>query len=113
MSSMGILNVEETIRFFKSYGYRVDEDSVKEWVKENNMKVSKSCKKCQVVEEDIYRYNDWLMAKGTPYEEGIDDKTKIARLEEEVAMLKKEVEQLKNEKSILEDQLGNTAQIWE
>lgn len=53
------------------------------------------------------------MAKGTPYEEGIDDKTKIARLEEEVAMLKKEVEQLKNEKSILEDQLGNTAQIWE
>lgn len=53
MSSMGILNVEETIRFFKSYGYRVDEDSVKEWVKENNMKVSKSCKKCQVVEEDI------------------------------------------------------------
>jgi hypothetical protein len=28
---MSILIVEEAIRFFKSYGFRVDEKSVREW----------------------------------------------------------------------------------
>ncbi len=33
---MSILNIEKTIRFFKSYGFRVDERSVKEWAQEYN-----------------------------------------------------------------------------
>lgn len=112
MNSRGILNVEETIRLFKSYGLKVDENSVNEWVRENNKKISTAYKR-QVIEDDLYRYNDWCRVKGTHYEEGIDDKTKIARLLEEVASLKKQVEQLKSEKLILEAQLEIDSSYWE
>jgi len=69
--------------------------------------------KRQVIEDDLYRNNDWCRVKGTHYEEGIDDKTKIARLLEEVASLKKQVEQLKSEKLILEAQLEIDSSYWE
>lgn len=46
--------------------------------------------------------------KGTAYEEGIDDQTKIARLLEEVNGLKSEIAVLKKEKEQLEDRLGVT-----
>jgi len=92
---MSVLNAEEAIRFFKSYGFRVDEGSVKEWVEDNNKKANTTCESRPVDEDDLYRYNDWCFIKGTAYEEGIDDKTKIARLLEEVTQLKKEVEKLK------------------
>jgi hypothetical protein len=102
---MSVLNPEEAIRFFKSYGFGVDEESVKEWVKENNMKANTTCESRPIIERDLYRYNDWCAVKGTAYEEGIDDKTKIARLLEEVTLLKKEVEDLKDEKRHLENLL--------
>ncbi|WP_449598740.1 hypothetical protein [Niallia sp. Marseille-Q9988] len=102
---MSGINAEEAIRFFSSYGLRVDEKSVKEWVKENNKKANCSDRR-PIVEEDLHRYNDWCLVKGTAYEEGIDDTTKIARLLEENSLLKKEVEKLINEKFQLENSLG-------
>ena len=88
---MSVLNAEEAIRFFKSYGFRVDEDSVREWVEDNNKNANKNSESRQVVEADLYRYNDWCLVKGTLYEEGIDDKTKIARLLEEYLGLKRKL----------------------
>lgn len=102
---MGVLNVEEAIRFFKSYGFKVDKNSVREWVKENNKKANGICESRPVVEDDLYRYNDWCFLKGTAYEEGIDDDTKIARLLEENSLLRKERDDLKREKSYLENLL--------
>ena len=110
---MGVLNAEEAIRFFKSYGFRVDEESVKEWVKENNKKANKACESRPIDEDDLYSYIDWCVVKGTAYEEGIDDKTKIARLLEEVSLLKKEVKALKDEKRHLENLLGMNVWICE
>ncbi|WP_088049438.1 hypothetical protein [Virgibacillus dakarensis] len=110
---MSILNAEEAIRFFKSYGFRVDEGSVKEWVKENNKQANTTCKNRPIEEQDLYRYNDWCYVKGTAYEEGIDDKTKISRLLEEVSLLKKEVEYLRDEKHNLENLLGMNDWIFE
>jgi hypothetical protein len=103
---MSLLNTEEAIHFFKSYGFRVDEGSVKEWVEENNKRANSIGESRPIVEDDLYRYNDWCYAKGTANEEGIDDKTKIARLLEDVSLLKKEVESLKEQKQHLENLLG-------
>ncbi|MBC2724325.1 MAG: hypothetical protein HGJ97_16940 [Desulfosporosinus sp.] len=103
---MRVLNAEEAIRFFKTYGFRVDEASVREWVKENNKKANTACESCPIDEEDLHSYDYWRFEKGTAYEDGIDDKTKIARLLNEVSKLKKEVEQLKDEKQHLENLLG-------
>lgn len=103
---MSVLDAKEAIRFFKSYGFRVDEESVKEWVEDKNQKAELTCGSRPIVEEDLYRYNDWCSVKGTAYEEGIDDRTKIARLLEEVTQLKMEVKNLKSEKQRLKNQLG-------
>lgn len=103
---MSVLNAEEAIRFFKSYGFRVDEKSVKEWVKETNKKENVASVYRPTNEDDLYSYNDWRFVKETTYEEGIDDKTKIVRLLEDVFQLRKEVENLKNEKRYLENLLG-------
>ncbi len=103
---MSLLNTEEAIRFFNSYGFRVDEGSVKEWVEENNKRANSMGEIRPIVEDDLYRYNDWCYVKGTAYEEGIDDKTKIKRLLEDVSLLKKEVKSLKEQKRHLEDLLG-------
>lgn len=102
INKVSVLNAEEAIRFFKSYGFKVDEDSVKEWVEDNNKKANTICESRPIVEDDLYRYNDWCFVKGTAFEEGIDDKTKITRLLEEVSLLKKEMEDLKDEKRHLE-----------
>jgi predicted RNase H-like nuclease (RuvC/YqgF family) len=109
---MSVLNAEEVIRFFNSYGLRVNESSVKEWVKENNKKANKTSESRPVVEDDLHRYNNWCFVKGTVYEESINDTTKIARLLEENSLLKKEVEKLKDEKQQLEDLLGLNDWIW-
>ncbi len=110
--TMSLINAEEAIRFFYSYGLRVDQNSVKEWVKETNKKAHKTVEIRTVVEDDLLRYNDWCLIKGTAYEQGIDDTTKIARLLEENDLLKKEVEKLKNENQRLEDLLGFNDWIW-
>jgi hypothetical protein len=59
---MSLLNTEEAIRFFKSYGFRVDEGLVKEWGEENNKRVN-SIGENRSVEDDPYRYNDWCYVK--------------------------------------------------
>ena len=43
-------------------------------------------------EDDLYRFKDWYRWKGTAYETGIDDQTRIARLLEEITKLNKEIE---------------------
>lgn len=103
---MRVLNVEEVIKFFKSYGFKVDEISVREWVKDNNNKANTHGESCPIIEDDLLRYNHWCIVKGTAYEEGIDDQTKITRLLDEVELLRKEVKDLKNDKYDLENLLG-------
>lgn len=61
---MSLLNTEEAIRFFNSYGFRVDEGSVKEWVEENNKRANSMGETRQIVEDDLYRYNIGVTLKG-------------------------------------------------
>ncbi len=100
---MSILALSKAIKYFHSYGIKCEEKLVEEWL--NNPSTSKDLKD-NFCEKDLYDFNDWCRWKGTAYEEGIDDQTKIARLLEEISSLKNEIAALKIEKVDLEEQLG-------
>lgn len=55
---------------------------------------------------ELICYMNSLKWEGTAYEEGIDDKTKIKRLFEEIDELKMRIKELENEKEQLEARLG-------
>lgn len=95
--------VSKAKKFFRSYGVKCDEKLVEEWLTHNS---SSKALSHNFYEEDLYDFNEWCRWKDTAYEEGIDDKTKIARLLEEINELKCEIVVLKKEKEDLEIQLG-------
>jgi hypothetical protein len=100
--NMGVSRLKETIKFFRSYGLKYDEKLIEEWLKT----IATKDLTYQVCEDDLYEFNEWYRWKGTAYEEGIDDQTKIARLLEEIGELRSEISLLKKEKELLEDNLG-------
>jgi hypothetical protein len=100
--NMSVLGLKETTKFFRSYGLKCEEKLIEEWLKT----ISKKDLTNQVCEDDLYEFNEWYRWKGTAYEEGIDDQTKIARLLEEIDELRSEISLLKKEKELLEDKLG-------
>ncbi|WP_449536318.1 hypothetical protein [Ferdinandcohnia sp. Marseille-Q9671] len=99
---MNALVLTETIKFFRSYGLKCDERLVEEWLETTpDTKIFNF----QVSEDDLYDFNEWCRWKGTACENGIDDKTKIARLLDEINELKCELSLLKKEKERLEGKL--------
>lgn len=72
---MSVLALTKTTKFFRSYGVKCDDKLVEEW-----LNTTPTTKDYQVSEDDLYNFNKWCKWKGTAYEEGIDDQTKIARL---------------------------------
>ncbi|WP_456276503.1 hypothetical protein [Bacillus sp. AK128] len=94
------LEAVETMIFFRSYGVKCEENLVQQWLIE-----SQTERKSSVSEEDLYQFNEWCRWKGTPYEEGIDEKTKMDRLLEENKNLKNEIRNLRNEKARIIEQL--------
>lgn len=106
---MKVIKAEEAIRFFRTYGFRVDEEQVKEWVTESN-KIANEAGACDhgapITEEDLHQFNEYWMLKRTAYEEGIDDKTKIVRLLDEVAELGRKISKLETENDKLKLDLG-------
>lgn len=101
---MSVLTLGHTTKFFRSYGIKCDDQLVEEWLKT----IPTEDLSNQVSEDDLYDFNEWCRWKGTAYEEGIDDQTKIARLLEEINELKSEISLLKQEKENLEVKLGIT-----
>jgi hypothetical protein len=101
---MSSLPVKEVSHFFRSNGMKYEIKLIIEWLTEDPLSPDTD----QVSEKDIHRFNEWLSCKGTAYEEGIDNETKISRLHEEINILRKEVEELKWKNAILEELLGIT-----
>ncbi|KGA95485.1 hypothetical protein AJ85_05490 [Alkalihalobacillus alcalophilus ATCC 27647 = CGMCC 1.3604] len=100
---MSASRLEKIIQFFRSYGIKIDEKLIEEWLEAtSNTRAFES----PVCEDDLYEFNEWCRWKGTAYEEGIDDQTKIARLLDEIKDLRNEISTLKKEKGTLEDKLG-------
>lgn len=97
--------VSEAIKFFRSYGVKCDDNDkwVEEWLNSHPTRKDSIEPFC---EDDLYDFNDWWRWKGTAYEEGIDDQTKIERILEEISELKSEVNALRKENNELEARLG-------
>ncbi|NMD72872.1 hypothetical protein HHO41_21900 [Bacillus sp. DNRA2] len=103
---MSVLRMNEVTRFLKVMGTRFDEESVQEWLNECNKAANDKYNSRGMTEDDLYDFNEWLRCKGTAYENGIDDKTKISRLLDEISNLKQEIETLISEKRILKEIIG-------
>jgi len=99
---MSSFTAKEATKFFHSYEVKCDEKQVQEWMDDPYTKNTGS----EVTEEDVWEYTDWSIRKGTAYEEGIDDKTKVKRLLMEVQRLEEENDKLREEKILLELELG-------
>lgn len=98
---MGQFSVSEATKFFRTYGLKCNEELVQEWL-DNTESISS-----QVCEDDFYHFNDWYRWKGTAYEEGIDDQTKIARLVNEIKELRSEIALLKKQRDDSNRQEGD------
>lgn len=98
---MSACAVKEATEFFYSYGANCDQKLVEEWMNDPNTRVINN----PLCEEDLHRFNDWYRWKGTAYETGINDQTKVARLLEEITKLKKEIEWLEEENRELDEHI--------
>ena len=78
----------------------------KQWLMEGQIKGIKKNGNYNVEANEVYNFLEIYRWEGTAYEKGIDDKTKISRLLEEINDLKQQVSKLEEEKAELEDQLG-------
>lgn len=102
MDTMPPFTAKEATAFFRTY-MKCDEKLVQEWLEDKHtIHIGSPI----VTEDNLYQFNDWCRLKGTAYEEGIDDQTKIARLLKEIDGLKREITTLEKEKVKLEEQLG-------
>jgi len=106
VNEVSTLLVKEVVRFFRSYGLKYETELVEEWMSTDPLVPEVDSNSHKISEEYIHRFNDWLKWKGTAFEEGIDNETKINRLLEENNSLRKQIESLQKEKAELEDRLG-------
>lgn len=97
------MTIQETTGLFHSYGLKCDISTVKGWIQEGKIKVVGSKIDCEISENSAYDFLHDYQWEGTAYERGINDQTKIERLEEDINRLKKSVEKL--QKEIAENQL--------
>ena len=96
--------VSRAIKFLRSYGVKGEDNDkfVEEWLNSNPARKELGEDFC---EDDLYDFNDWCKWKGTAYEKGIDDQTKMERLLEEISELKNEINALRGENNELEARL--------
>lgn len=99
---MHSFTAQEANKFFQSYEVKCDEEVAQEWLDTKNPEDIGT----EVTEDDVWKFTEWWMYKGTAYEEGIDDKIKIERLLSEVQRLEEKNDKLENEIVHLELKLG-------
>jgi len=100
------LTEQEATLLMHSYGIKCDKDTVKQWLNEGILKGVENNGHYIISEDEVYNFLEAYRWKGTAYEKGIDDKTKITRLLEEIADLKQKVSELEKTKEELENRLG-------
>ncbi|MBW8352164.1 hypothetical protein K0H71_22470 [Bacillus sp. IITD106] len=98
---MGRYTVEEITAFFHSHEVKCLQTDVEEWIEKTGGLSDDE----ELNDWDMYDFTDWWRYRGTAYEHGIDDQTKIERLLEEIEYHKREKEELRQEVNKLLDQL--------
>jgi predicted RNase H-like nuclease (RuvC/YqgF family) len=100
------LTLEEATSLMHSYGIKCNMIQVEKWLKEGRIKGKENDGIYAINENEIYEFLEDYRWEGTAYEKGIDDKTKINRLQEEIYEFRLKIEELESEKRELQKQLA-------
>ncbi|GGB63035.1 hypothetical protein F3157_15760 [Virgibacillus dakarensis] len=100
------MTISETVDLLHNYELECDEKDVRQWIAKGEIEATEFEGNYHIYEPAVLSFLIDLSRVGTAYEKGIDDKTKIERLEEMVQELQKEIDRLRCEKLKLELQLG-------
>jgi polyhydroxyalkanoate synthesis regulator phasin len=105
MKPMTKLTLQEATSHMHSYGMKCDKDLVEEWVKKGKIRGTEVNGSTYIEEDGVHEFLHHYQWKGTAYEKGINDETKVNRLLDEIDELRQKIEQLQNEKKELQIQL--------
>lgn len=105
---MSNLNVKEATLLMHSYGIKCDRHLVEQWLIEGKLKGTESEGNYTVEEEEVYEFLEAYQWEGTAYEEGLDDKTKITRLLEDISEFRQRIKELENENRELKEKLPSS-----
>jgi hypothetical protein len=100
------MTIQETVEILLDHRLECDVQDIEAWIKQGKIKATKEGNTIEI--EEIWDFLNQLRLKGTAYEKGIDDKTKIERLEKEIGDLKARIDALVDEKILLEIELGTS-----
>lgn len=100
------LDVKEAMVLLRACGRRCNMHKVEQWVMEGKLKGTESEGIYTFDEEEIYRFLDTYKWEGTAYEKGLDDKTKVSRLLEDISYFRRKVIELENENRELKEKLS-------
>lgn len=100
------MTIQEAVEVLLEHRWDYDVQDVEMWIKQGKIKATKTKEGITIDINDIWNFFDELRLIGTAYEKGIDDTTKIERLEKEISDLKARIKALSDEKIMLELQLG-------
>lgn len=99
-------SLREVALLMHSYGIKCNIEKVNKWIKEGKIKGKVKNDDYEIEESEIYEFLEAYRWEGTAYEKGIDDNTKISRLEEEISENRKRINNLEKENKKLIEQLS-------
>jgi hypothetical protein len=101
-----LLTIQEATSILQSCGIECHYHDVKRWAVEGEIKAEHSNRVYNIDQNDLYEFLEFLW-KGTSYEIGIDDETKINRLIQENKDFKKRIVLLEKENKKLKQKLSS------
>ena len=104
-----MLTVKEATGFLNDHHITSSEQMVRRWLRQGKIKGVRSENRkvgWRICTRDLIAFMESLQWAGSAYEEGIDDKTKIDRLLDEISELKAQIKELQTENYQLKDKLG-------
>ncbi|WP_059173345.1 hypothetical protein [Bacillus sp. FJAT-27445] len=101
-----LLTIREATAILQSCGIECHWHEVKKWAVEGKIKAKHEDKVYKINKNDVYEFLE-LLWKGSSYEIGIDDKTKISRLINENKDIRKRIVQLEKENEKLRQKLAS------
>ena len=101
-----LLTIREVTSILQSCGIECHFHEVKKWVIEGKIKAKHENRVYKIDQNDVYEFLE-LLWKGTSYEIGINDQTKINRLIQENNDNKKRIVQLEKENKKLRQKLDS------
>lgn len=101
---MATLSVKEATLLMHTYGIKCDRSLVEQWLIEGKLNGIEN-EGIYTEEEEVYEFLEAYRWEGTAYEKGIDDKTKIKRLLEDISEFRQRIKELEDENRELQKKI--------